>query len=67
MQIELNRTFFKANRGMESRFIWRFHLDNYSYLEMLNIFKKKVTEQEWSLQKDCLTKENIIILRIDWK
>tara|TARA_B100001173_G_C16013019_1_gene558485 strand:- start:823 stop:2052 length:1230 start_codon:yes stop_codon:yes gene_type:complete len=46
---ELNRTFFKANRGMESRFIWRFHLDNYSYLEMLNIFKKKIAENEWIL------------------
>ena len=46
---ELNQTFFKANRGLESRFIWRFHLDNYSYLEMLNIFKKKVVENEWIL------------------
>ncbi len=46
---ELNQTFFKANRGLESRFIWRFHLDNYSYLEMLNIFKKKVVENEWTL------------------
>ena len=46
---ELNRTFFKANRGLDSRFIWRFHLDNYSYLEMLKIFKKKVLDNEWSL------------------
>ena len=46
---ELNNTFFKANRGMESRFIWRFHLDNYSYLELLNIFKKKVLDNEWIL------------------
>ena len=44
---EMNKTFFKANRGMESRFIWRFHLDNYSYLEMLNIFKKKIADNEW--------------------
>jgi len=46
---ELNHTFFKANRGLESRFIWRFHLDNYSYLEMLKIFKKKVFDNEWLL------------------
>lgn len=46
---EMNKTFFKANRGMESRFIWRFHLDNYSYLEMLNIFKKKIADNEWIL------------------
>jgi len=55
---ELNQTFFKANRGMESRFIWRFHLENYSYLEMLNIFKKKVIDNEWILdiQQDVLEK-----------
>lgn len=44
---ELKNSFFKANRGMESRFIWRFHLDNYSYLEMLHIFRKKVADNEW--------------------
>jgi hypothetical protein len=46
---ELKNTFFKANRGMESRFIWRFHLDDYSYLEMLKIFQKKVKDNEWTL------------------
>ena len=54
---ELENTFFKANQGLESRFIWRFHLESYNAEELLNIFKKKVVDQGWSLQKDCLTKE----------
>jgi len=54
---ELENTFFKANQGLESRFIWRFRLHSYNAEELLNIFKKKVTEQGWSLHEDCLTKE----------
>ena len=54
---ELENTFFKANQGLESRFIWRFHLESYNAEELMNIFNKKVTDQGWSLQKDCLTKE----------
>lgn len=49
---ELNETFFRANRGLESRFIWRFKMDAYTPLEMMQIFKKKVVEQEWSFEKE---------------
>lgn len=49
---ELNETFFRVNRGLESRFIWRFTMDEYNSKEMANIFKKMVLEQEWELDEN---------------
>jgi len=49
---ELEETFFKANRGLESRFIWRFMMDKYTPAEMMKIFKKKVAENEWSFEDE---------------
>lgn len=49
---ELQETFFKANRGLESRFIWRFHLEEYGYEELMAILKKKIQENEWNLKID---------------
>ena len=55
---ELNDTFFKANRGLESRFIWRFKIEDYSAHELMLIFKKKVFENEWSVEsEDILTEK----------
>jgi len=48
---DLNETFFKANQGMESRFIWRFKIDDYSSKELMNIFLKKVRETDWTFYK----------------
>ena len=50
---ELEETFFKANCGLKSRFIWKFKIDDYSAGEMKQIFDKKVTQQNWSV--DCET------------
>jgi SpoVK/Ycf46/Vps4 family AAA+-type ATPase len=47
---ELENTFFRANKGLESRFIWRFKMDEYSPAEMMKIFKKKVLENEWQFE-----------------
>lgn len=44
---ELNDTFFKANRGLESRFIWKFKMDPYGAKELSMIFQKMVADQEW--------------------
>jgi SpoVK/Ycf46/Vps4 family AAA+-type ATPase len=49
---ELNETFFKANKGLESRFIWRFKLDDYSSDELMHIFLKKVKDNEWNFVED---------------
>lgn len=46
---ELDNTFFKANKGLNSRFIWRFYLDKYDHSELKEIFLKKVNENKWSL------------------
>jgi len=46
---ELEQTFFKANKGMKSRFIWRFHLDKYNHSELKEIFIKKINENNWIL------------------
>uniref|UniRef100_A0A6C0JJ26 AAA+ ATPase domain-containing protein n=1 Tax=viral metagenome TaxID=1070528 RepID=A0A6C0JJ26_9ZZZZ len=54
---ELNETFFRVNKGLQSRFIWRFTMDEYSALEMMKIFKKKVVEQEWSFDNEEAIKE----------
>lgn len=54
---ELNETFFRINRGMESRFIWRFKIDDYSSKELMSIFKKKVREQEWAFENEDNIKE----------
>lgn len=49
---ELKECFFSYNKGLESRFVWRFKTDNYSALELYQIFVKKVQDIEWSLHED---------------
>lgn len=49
---ELNETFFKVNKGLESRFIWRFKMDAYSAIELKDIFVKKIIENNWSFEND---------------
>jgi len=53
---ELAKSFFKANRGMESRFIWRFKIDKYSPAEMLQILQKLVRENEWIMENTITEK-----------
>jgi hypothetical protein len=53
---ELNNTFFRVNRGLDSRFIWRFYTDSYTHEELNEIFHKKVIEQEWNL---CVEKDEL--------
>ena len=48
---ELNERFFSLNAGLESRFAWRFQIDNYSHTELWEIFKKKVSDCKWELAK----------------
>jgi len=46
---EIENVFFKSNPGLESRFIWRFYLDKYTYIELIAIFNKKVKDSNWIL------------------
>jgi SpoVK/Ycf46/Vps4 family AAA+-type ATPase len=51
---ELTHTFFKANQGLESRFIWRFTMEPYNAKELRQIFIKKVDEQGWVIEPTVL-------------
>ena len=55
-ETELNDCFFAYNQGLNSRFIWRVHIDNYSGEDLYHIFLKKVFEEEWKLDPS-VTKE----------
>jgi SpoVK/Ycf46/Vps4 family AAA+-type ATPase len=55
---ELNQTFFRVNKGMPSRFVWRFTMEPYSAKDMMNIFMKLVSEQGWSIASKEDTKES---------
>lgn len=48
---ELNTTFFRANQGLDSRFIWRFHMDPYNTKELKDIFLKKIQKNNWEMER----------------
>ncbi len=55
---ELDKSFFSANRGLESRFIWRFKIDEYTPRELSKIFIKKINETEWTFSdNECPTEK----------
>lgn len=54
---ELNNTFFKANPGLESRFMWRFKTDCYNAPELKNIFMKKVNDANWTIAETTITND----------
>jgi hypothetical protein len=47
---ELNESFFRANPGMESRFIWRFTIETYTPKELKLILEKKITDLNWEIE-----------------
>lgn len=57
---ELKNTFFKTNMGLESRFLWRFYIDNYSWKELVQIYEKKVKDQGWKLDMEISKLEKFI-------
>jgi len=46
---ELNDCFFNFNEGLNSRFTWRFKLEEYSAREMKEIFEKKIKCYNWTI------------------
>ena len=58
---ELNEYFFSKNKGLDSRFIWRFEIDSYTYIELMKIFQKKINDIGWELTevKEDWFKKNI--------
>jgi hypothetical protein len=47
---ELNEQFFSLNTGLDSRFVWRFKIDNYVAKDLWEIFKKKVDDCKWKIE-----------------
>ncbi len=47
---ELNERFFSLNAGLESRFVWRFKIENYTHTELWQIFKRKL--DKWTVSSD---------------
>ena len=54
---DLNECFFSYNDGLDSRFIWRFKVDDYTAEDLRDIFVKKVGDMGWSVCEE---------LRIEW-
>jgi len=49
---ELNNRFFNSNRGLESRFIWRFKIEEYSAAELMRIYLTIVVQSGWEMLDD---------------
>uniref|UniRef100_A0A6C0HBB9 AAA+ ATPase domain-containing protein n=1 Tax=viral metagenome TaxID=1070528 RepID=A0A6C0HBB9_9ZZZZ len=45
---ELKECFFTYNQGLESRFTWRFKIDNYKHNDLFHIFTKKIKDSGWT-------------------
>ena len=56
---ELKRNFFGMNDGLERRFSVHFTMTEYSENEMMQIFKTKVLEEDWSLENGAISEEFI--------
>lgn len=48
---ELKDCFFSYNQGLESRFSWRFKIDDYKGDELYKIFLKKVADLGWKIHE----------------
>jgi SpoVK/Ycf46/Vps4 family AAA+-type ATPase len=49
---ELNECFFNYNQGLNSRFAWRFKMEDYSGEDLYKIFVKKVKHYNWEVTDD---------------
>ena len=49
---DLNECFFAYNDGLDSRFTWRFKIDDYTAEDLRDIFSKKVKDFGWSIHQN---------------
>ena len=54
---ELNECFFSYNEGLDSRFIWRFKVDDYVAQDLRDIFVKKAHDFGWLVEEE---------LKVEW-
>jgi len=48
---DLNECFFSANPGLNSRFTWRYKIDDYTPAQLAKIYEKKVHDCGWQLHE----------------
>jgi SpoVK/Ycf46/Vps4 family AAA+-type ATPase len=53
-ETDLNDCFFNYNQGLNSRFTWRFKIDDYSASDLHNIFIKKINDSGWSIDPSSI-------------
>ena len=51
---DLKNSFFSYNDGLERRFPIHFTMDKYSDQDLVDIFKRKVEQNKWSLEDDAI-------------
>lgn len=54
---ELYNRFFAANKGLESRFIWKFKIDPYNAGELMRIFMLNVVQSGWTFLDETSIQE----------
>tara|TARA_B100001094_G_scaffold322812_1_gene372703 strand:+ start:3873 stop:4847 length:975 start_codon:yes stop_codon:yes gene_type:complete len=60
---QLNSCFFAQNPGLERRFPWKYRLEKYSPINLIDIFKSMLNKTKWKLRQphDCVEFLNNII------
>jgi len=56
---DLKECFFNYNQGLDSRFTWRFKIDDYEARDLYNIFLKKVKDNGWFVHENSK-------ITVDW-
>ena len=54
---ELKECFFNQNSGLERRFSWKYKIDPYNNLDIMNIFKSQIKLNNWKLELNSINKE----------
>ena len=60
---ELDSSFISINKGLDSRFPFRYSIKNYTINDLINILKNKITNDEYKLENNnslkCIEEKNI--------
>ena len=51
---DINNLLLNINKGLDSRFIWRFKIENYNSKNLLDIFQKKINDIDWKLDDNVI-------------
>lgn len=51
---EMDACFFSVNKGLESRFPWRFEIEKYSGKDLYQIFMLEITRGSWTIDDDVI-------------